>query len=121
MPETILYGIPNCDSVKKARRWLDEHGVPYRFHDLHQQGITLSTLEEWSRHTNWEALLNRRSTTWRKLPKVEQQIHEAAQALRLMQRYPTLIKRPVLTTTALILVGFASEDYRRSLNAAASQ
>jgi arsenate reductase len=112
MPELILYGIPNCDTVKKARRWLDEHGVPYRFHDFRKDGLDISTLKTWLNHEEWEALVNRRSTTWRELPLAVTQNLDEARALDLMQQHPTLIKRPVLQSPTHVVVGFSPQQYQ---------
>jgi len=108
---TIVYGIKNCDSVKRARRWLDEHGVDYRFHDFRADGLTKAQLKGWIAAVGWETLLNRRGTTWRKLPESERDGITAARAERLMLEEPTLIKRPVLEAAGSVLVGFDSGEY----------
>ncbi len=101
-----LYGIPNCDTMKKARQWLDTHGVEYRFHDYKKSGIDAATLQAWCRQVGHEALLNTRGTTWRKLPETERHSVDAGKALALMQAQPSLIKRPVLLAGKRLLVGF---------------
>jgi len=110
---TIVYGIKNCDTVKKSRRWLDDHGVEYRFHDFRADGLTRAQLKGWVAAVGWEALLNRRGTTWRKLPEAEREGITAARAERLMLEEPTLIKRPVIEADNTVLVGFDEEDYRK--------
>ncbi|HKK05190.1 MAG TPA: ArsC family reductase [Gammaproteobacteria bacterium] len=109
---TTLFGIKNCDTVKKARRWLDDHGVDYRFHDFRADGLTKTQLKRWIAAVGWETLLNRRGTTWRKLPESEREGITAAGAERLMLDEPTLIKRPVVEAGDVVLVGFDEEDYR---------
>ena len=112
-----LFGIPNCDTMKKARKWLDEQGVEYRFHDFKKEGIDARRLRRWADHVGWQTLLNRRGMMWRKLPqKVRDEIDEAS-ALKIMLETPTIIKRPVLETGDEILVGFSEQTYRRLLDA----
>jgi arsenate reductase len=101
-----VYGIKNCDTVKKARRWLDERGVAYRFHDLRADGLDETTLRAWCGTVGWEMLLNRRGTTWRKLPEAEKEAVDERGAVALMLAQPALIKRPVLTKGKTVLVGF---------------
>lgn len=110
-----VYGIRNCDTVKKARRWLDEHGVAYRFHDFRADGLDDASLGAWCAALGWEALLNRKGTTWRKLPDREKQISTSPEAMRLMLENPTLIKRPVLVSGDKVLVGFDEALYRQFL------
>lgn len=101
-----LYGIPNCDTMKKARQWLDAHAVAYRFHDYKKAGIDAQTLQAWSRQLGHEALLNTRGTTWRKLTDAERTGVDEARAIALMQQHPSLIRRPVLAAGKQLLVGF---------------
>jgi len=108
---TTLYGIRNCDTVKKARRWLGEHDVDYGFHDFRADGLTKAQLKRWIAAVGWETLLNRRGTTWRKLPEAERNGITAARAERLMLAEPTLIKRPVLEVAGSVLVGFSADEY----------
>ena len=111
MPITI-YGIKNCDTMKKARAWLDAHGVTYAFHDYKAAGIERERLERWSRQVGWEALLNRAGTTFRKLPDRDKQVADARKAIALMLAQPSLIKRPVLDLGRdRLLVGFKPELY----------
>ena len=108
-----LYGIKNCDSVKKARRWLDSHGVEYRFHDFRAQGLDPKQLDGWLQELGWEALLNRRGTTWRRLPEALRADIGAAAARKLMLEHPALIKRPLLQADGRHLLGFTEAEYRR--------
>lgn len=110
---TTLYGIKNCDTVKKARRWLDEHGVEYRFHDLRADGLEAKRLDAWIRAVGWETLLNRRGTTWRKLPEAVREGIDAKRAAALMLEQPTLIKRPVIEHGEQVLVGFDPDAYAK--------
>src|SRR5687768_3488685 len=92
-----VYGIPNCDTVKKARAWLDTHGVAYRFHDFRKDGVPAQRLGAWSQALGWEKLVNRQGTTWRKLEPAQQAaVHDAASAQALMLAQPSVIKRPVV-------------------------
>ncbi|HEU4457821.1 MAG TPA: ArsC family reductase [Methylibium sp.] len=107
-----LHGIANCDSVKKARAWLDGQGVAYRFHDFKKQGVSPEMLVRWAARVGWEPLLNRRGTTWRQLASDEQQrVVDAASAFALMQAQPSLIKRPVIEAGDAVLVGFDPMQY----------
>ncbi len=111
MPITI-YGIKNCDSMKKARAWLDKQGVQYVFHDYKTAGIERERLERWSKKVGWEALLNRAGTTFRKLPDKDKQPIDATKAVKLMLAQPSVIKRPVLDAgSGTLLVGFKPESY----------
>ena len=107
-----IYGIKNCDTMKKARAWLDAHGVAYRFHDYKQDGIDKARLAGWVGKVGWEALLNRAGTTFRKLPDADKENLTAAKAIKLMLAQPSMIKRPVLDTGNALLVGFKPEDYK---------
>jgi len=114
---TILYGIKNCDTVKKARRWLDEHGVAYRFHDFRADGVDAKHLRRWTRQLGWQIVLNRRGTTWRGLPETQRdKIGDAASAVSAMLAHPALIKRPVLEIDDEVHVGFDAADYTSLLN-----
>ena len=111
-----IYGIKNCDTMKKARAWLDKHGVAYAFHDYKTAGISRERLERWEKKVGWEILLNRAGTTFRKLPDKDKNEISADKALRLMLAQPSLIKRPVLELPGRkLLVGFSPEIYSRSL------
>lgn len=106
-----MYGIPNCDTIKKARAWLTEKGVDYEFHDFKKQGIDESTLQSWIAELGWAVLLNKRGMMWRKVPQdVKDNIDETA-AIALMLETPSIIKRPVLDTGHARHVGFKPEQY----------
>ena len=109
--KTRLYGIPNCDTMKKARAWLESHGVAYEFHDYKKAGIERSKLEAWLKAVGWEVLLNRAGTTFRKLPESARSGLTEAKATRLMLEQPSMIKRPVLERGKTLLVGFSPEKY----------
>lgn len=113
-----IYGIRNCDTMKKARAWLEAHGVDYRFHDYRTAGIDKDRLESWCRVVGWEALLNRAGTTFRKLPEAARQALDARKASALMLAQPSLIKRPVLDMGGRLLVGFKPELYASAMRAA---
>ncbi len=104
--KATLYGIPNCDTVKKARRWLDEHGVDYTFHDYKKAGIDADRLKSWSKTFGIDKLLNTRGTTWRKLDDADKQDMTEARAITLMQTHHSIIKRPVLIAGKHKLIGF---------------
>ncbi len=106
-----IYGIPACDTMKKARVWLDQRGVAYRFHNYKSDGIDEETLRRWADQVGWEVLLNRAGTTFRKLDEVDRQDLDADKAIRLMQAQPSLIKRPVLDRDGQLTVGFKPERY----------
>ncbi len=106
-----LYGIPNCDTMKKARTWLESHGIEYRFHDYKKSGIDRDTLAAWEQVVGWDALLNRAGTTFRKLPDGAKQNLDERKALKLMLEQPSMIKRPVLESGKRLLVGFSPEKY----------
>ena len=108
-----VYGIPNCDTVKKARAWLTTQGVAYVFHDFKKQGVPADELEAWVQGVGWEALVNRKGTTWRKLdPAAQALVTDAATAKRLMTMEPSVIKRPVVTWGAnRTTVGFDAAQW----------
>lgn len=111
-----IYGIPNCDTMKRARAWLAEHGIDHVFHDYKKDGIDRARLEAWIRRVGWEALLNRAGTTFRKLPDAGKAGLDEKRAMSLMLAQPSLIKRPVLEIGAgKPLVGFKPEIYSASL------
>jgi arsenate reductase len=110
---TTLYGIKNCDTMKKARIWLDAHKVAYGFHDYKASGIDKATLEGWARKVGWETLLNRAGTTFRKLPDADRDGLTAKKAVALMLAQPSMIKRPVLEQGGELTVGFKPEVYKR--------
>lgn len=106
-----LYGIGNCDTVKKARRWLESHTVAYTYHDFRIDGLTSQTLREWAQRIGWESLLNRRSRSWKELSESERREIDEAKALRLMLANPTLIKRPVVTDGERVFTGFSEDEF----------
>ena len=106
-----IYGIKNCDTMKKARSWLDAHGVPYAFHDYKISGIARAALEDWVRDVGWEVLLNRAGTTFRGLPEAQKVGLNATKAIALMLAQPSMIKRPVLVYGQHMIVGFKPEIY----------
>jgi arsenate reductase len=111
-----IHGIKSCDTMKKARDWLDEHGVAYDFHDYKTAGVDRGTLEAWTRQVGWETLLNRSGTTFRKLPDADRQGLTQARAIDLMLAQPSMIKRPVLHFNGQLVVGFKPEVYETLLS-----
>ena len=107
----VIHGIKACDTMKKARAWLDAHGLAYSFHDYKTAGIDAATLRGWAREVGWETLLNRSGTTFRKLPDADKAGLDEAKAIRLMQAQPSMIKRPVLDVDGRLIVGFKPETY----------
>ena len=113
MAAPTLYGIRNCDTMKRARAWLDGQGVAYAFHDYKVAGIDRSRLEGWAAKVGWQALLNRAGTTFRKLPEKDREGLSEKKAMALMLAQPSMIKRPVLAVGAKLLVGFNPEQYEK--------
>jgi arsenate reductase len=109
-----IYGIRNCDTMKKARAWLDGHGVAHSFHDYKSEGISPEKLRGWCGEVGWETLLNRAGTTFRKLPDAEKAGLDEAKAIVLIVANPSVIKRPVLETGESLIVGFDAERYGRA-------
>jgi arsenate reductase (glutaredoxin) len=108
----ILYGIPNCDTVKKARAWLTEHGVDYNFHDFKKQGVPADHLDAWMAELGWEKLVNRQGLMWRKLdPAVQAKVKDAASAKALLLAQPSVIKRPVVEWNRKATVGFKADEW----------
>lgn len=110
-----LYGIRNCDTVKKALAWLEANGVPHQFVDYSRNGVAEERLPDWNRRAGWQTLLNTRGLTWRRLTDAERAGMDEAKALLFMARHPSLIKRPVLDTGTTLLVGFDPDNYTRTL------
>ena len=110
-----FYGIPNCDTVKKARTWLDGQGLAYTFHDYKKLGADPAKLEAWVADKGWEVILNRAGTTFRKLPDADKQGLDAAKAVALMVANPSMIKRPVVEYPGGILVGFKEPEWAAAL------
>jgi arsenate reductase (glutaredoxin) len=107
-----IYGIKNCDTMKKARAWLDTHRVAYHFHDYKAEGIDKKRLEGWAKSVGWEMLLNRAGTTFRKLPDKDKEGLTATKAIALMLEQPSMIKRPVLDLGGKLVVGFKPDIYK---------
>ena len=110
-----IYGIPNCDTVKKARKWLDANGIAYAFHDYKKEGVDAGKLESWSDAVGWEVLLNKRGTTFRKLGDEDKADIDRAKAVRLMVEHPSMIKRPVAEHSGGVLVGFREDEWQAAL------
>ncbi len=109
---TTLYGISNCDTVKKARNWLDEAGVTFTFHDFRKDGLTSQQVEGWIKSLGWETLVNKRSTTWKGLSEEAKASLNDESVIALIVEQPTLVKRPLLEHNDHIGVGFKSADYQ---------
>jgi Spx/MgsR family transcriptional regulator len=107
-----IYGISNCDTIKKARAWLTAAGIAHAFHDYKKEGVDCALLARWCDTVGWEALLNRRGTTWRLLPETEREGVDRERVLALMVAHPSLIRRPVLVIGDVIEVGFSEDRYR---------
>jgi len=110
-----LYGIKQCGTVKKAQVWLQDHQIAYQFHDVKVAGLTQAQLTVFAEALGWEALVNKRSTTWRQLPDTRKQDLTQATALQLLIDYPTLMKRPILAFEGGFLLGFNAEHYQNTL------
>jgi arsenate reductase len=109
----IVYGIANCDTIRKARKWLQSRDLAYQFHDFRKDGLDPALLQEWVSKVGWETLLNRRGTTWRKLPEKTRDTINEQSAIKIMLEQPAIIKRPVLVTGKQILIGFNEDEYRK--------
>lgn len=110
-----VYGIRNCDTVKKARRWLDQNAIPFEFVDFRQEGISREQLVDWCQHCGWEQLVNRRGMTWRKLPEEQRNNLDQDRAIELMLENPTLIRRPVVSDGNTVTVGFDESRWQTQL------
>lgn len=113
-----LFGIPNCDTVKKARNWLDSRGTPYAFHDYKKAGIEAGALGRWADAVGWEVLLNRAGTTFRALPDADKADIDRSKAISLMVSHPSLIKRPVVEGDGVMLVGFKPDIWAATFDTA---
>lgn len=109
----ILYGIKNCDTVKKARKWLDNRGVDYAFHDFRSDGLCAESVEQWLEELGWETLVNKRSTTWKQLDAETRENMNAETAKAAIMMHPTLIKRPLLDTGHSHFTGFSATNYEK--------
>lgn len=111
-----IYGIKNCDTVKKTLNWLDEHGISYTFHDFKKEGVSADKLNAWAKELGWEAFVNKRGTTWRKLdPETQKTVTNQDAAVALMQTHTSVIKRPVIETEKGLVLGFDAEELKRKL------
>jgi arsenate reductase len=120
MREITLYGIPNCDTVKKARTWLQDHGIDFTFHDFKKQGLTADVVTIWLQDLDWTILVNRKGTTWRNLPDERKAaIVDADSAMALMLENPSVIKRPVVQGAGPVTVGFSPAAFEEKFGAAA--
>ncbi len=108
-----IYGIPSCDTCRKARKWLTENNREHTFHDLRHDGLDIQMLDRWSRTIEWQKLLNTRSLTWRKIPEVDRTGMTKNRAIALMLEQPTLVKRPVLECEEFVAVGFSPANYAK--------
>ncbi len=113
----VMYGIPNCGTIKKARAWLEEHGVEYEFHDYKKQGVDEALLKDWVKSFGWEQLLNKRGMTWRKLDDDIKASMDEAGAIRIMLEKHSIIKRPVLVVADRVILGFDDAEYAQVLAA----
>ncbi|MEJ2601744.1 MAG: Spx/MgsR family RNA polymerase-binding regulatory protein [Gammaproteobacteria bacterium] len=117
-PNITLYGLKSCDSCRRARDWFADNGIEVAFHDVRDDGITIQMLERWADRVKWQALLNKRSLTWRRIPELDRQNLSREAAVALMLDNPTLIKRPVIETPKQMIVGFDAEAYGRIFDGA---
>lgn len=115
-----VHGLKNCDTCRKALKWLEAEDIDHRFHDVRADGVDAATLAAWAEAVGWETLLNRRGTTWRNLPDGEREGVDEAKAVALMDAHPALIKRPVFETDGGVMVGF-TEDVKAALSPAVSR
>ena len=113
-----IYGIKNCDTMKKARTWLDQKGIDYTFHDYKASGIDRAHLETWTEEMGWETVLNRAGTTFKKLDEADRQDLDRAKAIELMLAQPSMIKRPVLEANGALVIGFKPELYEAAFSIA---
>lgn len=110
-----LYGIPNCDTVKKARTWLDQQGIAYDFHDYKKAGVTAAKVKAWCKALGWETVLNRAGTTYRKLPDEAKDGLTQAKAIALLVEHPSMIKRPIVEHEGGLLIGFKQPEWEAAL------
>jgi len=110
-----LYGIANCDTLRKARKWLTDNGPEYEFHDAKKRGVPEKELNKWIKQAGWELLLNKRGTTWRKLDDSVKDSVDENSAIKIMQDNPSIIKRPVLVKNKTLLTGFSPDEYANQL------
>lgn len=113
-----VYGIKSCDTCRKARKYLAEHDISFRFHDLREDGLDIQMLERWAARLDWERLVNRKSLTWRKIPDLDRENITRERAFVLLLDHPTLLKRPVLESERFLAVGFSEKRFGEFLSAA---
>jgi len=111
-----IYGIKSCSTMKKAFDWLDAKHIAYDFHDYKKAGVPTDRLKDWSKNLGWEKLLNTRGTTFRKIPEAERENLNEARALKLLEQYPSAIKRPVVEAGTRLLLGFDAEEFAKNIN-----
>ncbi|WP_293953303.1 MULTISPECIES: ArsC family reductase [unclassified Sphingobacterium] len=111
-----VYGIKNCNTVKKALTWLEDNNVPFQFHDFKKEGVSVDKLKEWETQVDWQALVNKKGTTWKKLsPETQEQVIDSDSANKILQENTSMIKRPVIEYKKGILLGFNEEEYVTNL------
>ncbi len=110
-----IYGIPNCDTMKKAMKWLDKHKVTYEFHDYKKWGVPENELKQWVKNASWEVVLNKRSTTWKGLSDTMKKNLNEYSSIRIMLDNPSSIKRPVLVNNKTLIIGFKEDEYKTLL------
>lgn len=108
-----IFGIPNCDSIKKAKKWLSDNSINYQFHDYKKLGVPEKELNKWIKQAGWEVVLNKRGTTWRKLDDSIKESIDKQSAIQLMLDNPSIIKRPILDVKGRIIVGFSPDTYKK--------
>ena len=108
-----MYGIPNCDTIKKACKWLEANGIDYELHDYKKLGVPEKNLKQWVKKSDWETILNRRGTTWRKLDEIIKDNIDESSAIKVILENPSSIKRPVLESGKMVLVGFKENEYQQ--------
>lgn len=112
---TTIFGIKNCDTIKKARRFMDEHNIEYQFHDYRTDGVDKKLITSWVKKHGWETVLNKRGTTWRQLDDMIKSATDESTVVDLLVEHPAMIKRPILVTGKQSLVGFSAESYTEML------
>lgn len=115
MSSIVVYGIPNCDTVRKARKWLEQQRIDFTFHDVRAEPVRREAIADWITHLGTDQVLNKRSTAWRQLSEAEQNVTDDADAVALLQTYPTLMKRPLLVAGKAYRAGFKEADWRSAL------
>ncbi|WP_312363539.1 ArsC family reductase [Sphingobacterium sp.] len=111
-----VYGIKNCNTVQKALTWLEDNNVPFQFHDFKKEGVSVDKLKEWETQIDWQALVNKKGTTWKKLsPETQEQVIDSDSANKILQENTSMIKRPVIEYKKGILLGFNEEEYVTNL------